>query len=212
MPDNLPYVTSPGTLTKMLGKLKTAAEPEMFSTEFVEKTLSMKGGTARSVMPFLKKMGFVAQDGRPTARYKQFRNKGKSGAAIAEAMRVLYKRLFEMNEQVHELSDDEVKNLVVEATGGEVGSQVTKLTMATYKLLNGMAVYNEESQAAPVEQNVIVKKEEPEVPPRRELNEVKSGEIVNLSYTVNLNLPPTSDIEVFNAIFKSLKEHLLDRS
>jgi hypothetical protein len=32
---------------------------------------------------------------------------------------------------------------------------------------------------------------------------------LNLSYTINLNLPETSDVEVFNAIFKSLKENLL---
>jgi hypothetical protein len=32
---------------------------------------------------------------------------------------------------------------------------------------------------------------------------------VNLSYTINLNLPATSDQAVFNAIFKSLREHLL---
>jgi hypothetical protein len=32
---------------------------------------------------------------------------------------------------------------------------------------------------------------------------------LSLSYTINLNLPATSDAAVFNAIFKSLKEHLL---
>jgi hypothetical protein len=32
---------------------------------------------------------------------------------------------------------------------------------------------------------------------------------MNLSYTINLNLPPSTDPEVFNAIFKALKEHLL---
>ena len=32
---------------------------------------------------------------------------------------------------------------------------------------------------------------------------------LNHSYTINLNLPATSDISVFNAIFKSLKENLL---
>ena len=34
-------------------------------------------------------------------------------------------------------------------------------------------------------------------------------ERINLSYTINLNLPATTDIEVFNAIFKSLKQHLI---
>ena len=32
---------------------------------------------------------------------------------------------------------------------------------------------------------------------------------LNLSYTINLNLPATADQAVFNAIFRSLKEHLL---
>ena len=32
---------------------------------------------------------------------------------------------------------------------------------------------------------------------------------LGLSYTINLNLPATTEIEVFNAIFKSLRENLL---
>jgi len=34
---------------------------------------------------------------------------------------------------------------------------------------------------------------------------------LNLGYTINLHLPATSDIAVFNAIFKSLRENLLSR-
>jgi hypothetical protein len=32
---------------------------------------------------------------------------------------------------------------------------------------------------------------------------------LNLGYTINLQLPSTTDVAVFNAIFKSLREHLL---
>jgi hypothetical protein len=32
---------------------------------------------------------------------------------------------------------------------------------------------------------------------------------MGLSYTINLNLPATTEIEVFNAIFRSLRENLL---
>jgi hypothetical protein len=35
---------------------------------------------------------------------------------------------------------------------------------------------------------------------------------INLGYTINLQLPATSDIAVFNAIFKSLREHILPDS
>ena len=34
---------------------------------------------------------------------------------------------------------------------------------------------------------------------------------LNLSYTINLVLPKTDDIAVFNSIFKSLRENLLRR-
>ena len=34
---------------------------------------------------------------------------------------------------------------------------------------------------------------------------------LNLAYTINLVLPKSDDIAVFNAIFKSLREHLLKK-
>lgn len=37
----------------------------------------------------------------------------------------------------------------------------------------------------------------------------QQGSSIRLGYTIHLNLPATTDIAVFNAIFKSLKEHLL---
>jgi hypothetical protein len=34
--------------------------------------------------------------------------------------------------------------------------------------------------------------------------------IPNLRYNIEIHLPATNEIEVYNSIFKSLKEHLLD--
>ena len=53
----------------------------------------------------------------------------------------------------------------------------------------------------------VIQNENPvmQIPNRNML--VEEG--LNLSYTINLNLPSTTDINVYNAIFKSLKEHLL---
>ncbi|MDD5149341.1 MAG: hypothetical protein PHC28_02520 [Flavobacterium sp.] len=33
---------------------------------------------------------------------------------------------------------------------------------------------------------------------------------VGLHYNIQIHLPATKDVEVYNAIFKSLKEHLID--
>ncbi len=42
------------------------------------------------------------------------------------------------------------------------------------------------------------------------LRPTQNGVGLNLAYTINLNLPSTTDQAVFNAIFKSLREHLLN--
>jgi hypothetical protein len=213
---NLPYVYATGTLTAMLAKIKSAAVPQSFSQDFVNTTLLMKGGRPRSTIPFVKKMGLVAADGTPTELYKQFRNEKKSRAAIAQCMRTLYAPLFAMNEKVHELADNEVRGLIVEATGGEKDSQVTRLTLATFKALKELADFSSESTAIS-ETTVAVRRNQQEETAnpeaRRQTREAEAtvGEGINLSYTINLNLPPTSDIEVFNAIFKSLKGHLLQK-
>ena len=53
---NLPYAQRASALEKMLAKIKTASVPEKFSQDFVSTKLSMKGGTARSTIPFIKKV------------------------------------------------------------------------------------------------------------------------------------------------------------
>ena len=76
---NLPYVQTAGTIETMLEKIKKASVPDVFSQDFVSTKLSMKGGIARSIIPFIKKMGLVNSDGMFTERYKEFRNLAKSG-------------------------------------------------------------------------------------------------------------------------------------
>lgn len=91
---NLPYVSNPGTLKTMLEKIRESILPERFTGDFVETKLKMKGGTAKSIVPFLKKMGFVSPDGIPTELYKEYRNKSKSEIIIARGMENAYSDIF----------------------------------------------------------------------------------------------------------------------
>lgn len=189
----------------MLGKIKTAAVPDSFSQKFVEETLLMKGGTAKATMPFLKKMKFVADDGKPTELYAAFRNDKKSGGAIAQAMNHLYQSLFKMNVAVQSATDAEVRGLIVESTGGEKDSVVTKFTLQTFKALKKLADFDQTVSTIPLD------KDDASDEPGADKHDQHLVKRFGLSYTINLNLPPTRDIEVFNAIFKSLKNHLLDQ-
>ena len=210
---NLPYVQVAGTLETMLDKIKTASVPEKFSSDFVSTKLSMRGGTPRSVIPFIKKMGLVSSDGTPTELYKEFRNPNKSKHAIAQCMRDLYSTLFEMNEYVYELDSDKLKGLIVEATGAEPNSTSVKKTLTTFNVLNKRAVFDQDCYEEVIEKPEISENIEGSNQTLTYSNHTlpNNGKVegINLSYTINLNLPATTEIEVFNAIFKSLKQHLL---
>lgn len=222
MAGNLPYVTSVGTLTNMLEKIKTASVPERFTQDFVSTKLQMKGGTAAACIPFLKKMGFVASDGTPTDLYREFRNPHKSRLAVGTAFRKLYEKLYEMNEYVHDAPDQEILGMIVEFTGGEKTSTVTKSTLGTLNALRKLADFDTESNDYPDGRSADQARTLAiELPPQIQSSHQPPGQTaattanqhgtkgINLAYTINLNLPATKDIEVFNAIFKSLKEHIL---
>ena len=202
MADKLPYVPTYGVITKALDKIKTAPAPERFTQDFLATKLGLKGGSAKPVIPYLKRIGFLGTDGAPTDRYKRFRNAANAGAAAAEALKQGYKVLYERNEYAHELNDKDLKGLIVEATGLEPESGTLRAIFGSFKALKAAAKFDAAEQGAAEE---AAEAAEP-APAGAELAApLKMG----LSYTINLNLPATSDIAVFNAIFKSLRDHLL---
>jgi hypothetical protein len=205
----LPYVTSPGNIDRALTGIKQAAVPERVSQDFVKTILKIRGGSGAQMTSFLKKIGFANVDGAPTDLYKRFRNPAQSGAAIATAMKHAYAPLYVRNEFTHELPDEALLGLITEETGQAHDSGPVKMIFASVKHLKAFADFKPASEPVPA----AVAKNEPErnasaTAPREALAAPQSFGL-NLGYTINLNLPATSDPEVFDAIFKSLKEHLL---
>lgn len=201
---SLPYITSPGNIDKALNGIKAAAVPERVSQDFVKTILKIPGGSGDQMTSFLKKLGLTSPDGSPSDLYKRFRNPTTSGATIAQAMRNAYAPLYVRNEFMHKLSDDELVGLIVEETGDAHDSNTVRMTFNCIKHLKGFADFESEEHATPPART------EPEPPqPERSPTRPEGDLSLNLGYTINLNLPATSDPDVFDAIFKSLKEHLL---
>ena len=215
MPESLPYLASPGSITKCLEKISNAATPEKVTGDFINTKLAIKGGTGAAIPPFLKKIGFVNSDGTPTGLYVQFRNPSEASSAVASAIKIGYKPLYESNEYAHNLSDSELQGLIVQVTGQEAKSNVVTLTLRTFNKLKELADFDR--PISPSEDGKVhespnaIRAIEPVTNPLPNGSKRITGKIgMNLSYTINLNLPATSDISVFNAIFKSLKDNLLD--
>jgi hypothetical protein len=146
----------------------------------------------------------VGGDGSPTALYQQLRNPATSGAAIAQALKIGYRPLYEVNEYCHDLKDAELKGLILQVTGLEDGNRVAQLIQGTFSRIKKHANFD-----GTVDVDV---EDEPEAASEQESSEKKKtlqGAGFSIGYTINLNLPASTNIEVFNAIFKSLRENLL---
>jgi hypothetical protein len=204
----LPYVTSPGSIDRALTGIKQAAVPERVSQDFVKTILKVPGGSGDQMTSFLKKIGFTSSDGSPSDLYKKFRNPAQSGTAVAAAIRTAYAPLYLRNEFMHELPEEALLGLVTEETGQAHDSGPVKLVCACIKHLKTFANFSQASEPI-LSGSASAPTHDAPTRPAAETPISPQSFGLNLGYTINLNLPATSDPEVFNAIFKSLKEHLL---
>jgi len=209
MAKNYPaFMNATGVITKILEKIKVAATPDRFTQDYLATELGFPGGGAKAFIPLAKKLGLLASDGTPTELYKQFRNTNAttSKAAMAKAIKTAYADVYSRNEYVHSLSKSDLEGLVMEMTGLEKGNATIRAICGTFEALKAFADFKakpSETQTEPVKISA----------PEEALNNGDTSDDLklNLSYTINLVLPKTDDVAVFNAIFKSLRENLLKR-
>jgi uncharacterized protein DUF5343 len=206
MPDNPPFMNAYGLIPKILAKIKEAKTPARFTQDFLATNLGFPGGSAKPFVSFAKRVGLLSSDGTPTDIYNSFRNPHYSKGAMARAVKTGYAQLYERNEYTHKLDKPGLQGLIIQATGLDRASGAVKSIIGSFEALKSLADFDAADQ-----------KEEAEPKPRNGTqakgeNAPQDGEVkMNLAYTINLNLPKTDDIAVFNAIFKALHENLLKK-
>jgi hypothetical protein len=200
-----PYVNAYGGIPKLFAKIKEAAVPAKFTQDFLNTVLGLKSSSFRAMIPLLKKLGFVDPNNVPTQAYRDVREDGLAGKVMAERMREAYKTLFTANEYIYKLDKkDLVAKLRSVLGAGEDDANIQNVA-ATFMELAKMARWDGGGKPAKKD-----KEDEEERLDKKDGDD--KGELqgrFGLSYTINLNLPATTDIEVFNAIFKSLRENLM---
>jgi hypothetical protein len=194
-------------IPRILDKIKEAKTPDRFTKDFLSNTFMIKSSAARAFLPFAKRIGLLNSDGSPTALYKRFRSTDgiTSGAAIAQALRKGYSDLYTRNENAHTLSDDKLKGLVIEETGMEADNRVVGAIVGSFKELKKYADFR---TPLPPDENEKKGKDEDKDEEKKPPEEGRRPTL-NLAYIINLVLPKTDDIGVFNSIFKSLRDNLL---
>jgi hypothetical protein len=203
-----PYVNAPGSLPKFFSGIQSAAVPAKVTQDFLETVLELKSSSHRAYIPLMKKLGFIDQGNVPTQAYKDYRDPNLSGAVMAARLKDAYKPLFDANEYANRLPKDQLIAKLKNVTGAGDDDQIVPVVASTFTELSKLATWD--GATPPPKRQVELTSENGAAPERGEREELGDGGL-RLSYTINLNLPATTEIEVFNAIFKSLRENLLTK-
>ena len=199
---NLPYTPAPGVFKKTLDGIITAGQPDRFTSNFMDTVLGVSGGSSRYVPPLLKKMGFLTSDGTPTDLYTSFRTEGSRSTAAFTGLKNAFAELFQRNEFIHKANDAEVRDNIVAITGLTKNDTYVNYILSTFKALREFITSDPATKS----------KGEPAIPTHERPSPDPLGAglaRIGLVNNINIMLSESTNINVYNLIFQSLRANLL---
>jgi hypothetical protein len=204
VPDQYPFTISNNKIEPVLQRIRSAAKPERMSQELVA-NWGFTASNDRAIPRVLKALGFLNESGAPTSFYDRLRDPQDWKRVLAERIRQTYSDLYAMDTNMHAASEPEVKGAISRITGKD--EEAVKRYYATFKTLCRLADFTQAgSPEIPAAKNADPKPliTPTEIPPALPPTHRKS----EYHYNIQIHLPVTTDITVYNAIFKSIREHL----
>lgn len=202
------YTQAYGQIPEFFSKIQEGQAPSNFTQQHL-KDIGFSSSSHRSFIPILKALGFISPSGSPTNRYHSYRDKSQARQIIGEAIKEAYSDLFLI--KTHPKESD--KHLI-EGKFKSVHNATDRPAELMAKTFFCLLAIADIDHAPKSHTNESQKPLEPANPPVTEADTTpyqKQIGIANpsLHYNIQIHLPATKDIEVYNSIFKSLKEHLL---
>lgn len=200
------YMTSVKNVPAILQKIVEGTAPDKFTVAHL-KGIGFKSSNDQGIIPLLKDLKFLTADGTPTKRYHDYRDKSKSRQVLGEALRETYEDLFHIKEHPADADRQAIigRFKSVHNATDAVAERQAMTFFAFLKLADITA--KTKHPAKPAEGTTEV--EQKAETPVKSATEFRPLPFSGLRYNIEIHLPATKDVEVYNAIFKSLKEHLL---
>ena len=202
---NYHYMISNNKIAPIFEKIKTAAQPQKFTYDFL-KNLGFTSSNDRAIIVVLKNLGFLTSDGMPTAYYKDLRDSTRAKKVLAGQIKEYYKDLFAIDTNMNHATDVEIKGAISRVTGKE--EKEVKRILSTFKALCTYADFDASEVSTDLENESFEDVAKNNVyEEKNRLNDLTSLS-PDFHYNIQIHLPATTDISVYNAIFKSIKENL----
>ncbi len=208
LPDS--YTLKPGSIPAYFDAILQAEAPERFSTKFLE-GLEFKSTNDRSLIGILKDLKFLDTDAKPTKLYYEFLDRPQSKKVLAAAIRTAYADLFTLNKDAQKFTTPEAKNKLRTLYAGSKKDPLIALIARTFTALCEYADFS----VTPSVEESKGKIDPPAKPPVAHPPEAKPPStprtpvsLGSLQYHINIVLPESRDQAVYDAIFKSVRDHL----
>ncbi len=210
------YLLKTSNLAEFFHAIQSAKAPERFSNKLL-KDLEFTSSNDRLFLGVLKGLGFIDENGVPQQRYFDFLDQSNSGRVLAEAIEEAYSDLFNLKRDAQNMDVADVKGKFRSLTQGQKSDNVINNMAATYKALSEQADWTQRNKKAGKKAKAkSLDEPEVETPDDRagigskvDTEGVLNSDKLQLHYNIQIILPSSRDPAVFDAIFTSLKRHLL---
>ncbi len=187
-------------------KIPTSEKPSIFNNDFLGTVMGATGGAARPIIPILKATGLLNQTGAPTELYAQFQTEAGRPAAALQALRNGFGEVFRRNQYAHRADEAALIDVVVAITGLPKKEGIVRYILTTFQAFQETAKLAREDGAA---EDTTDNGQSFDASPPEADAKLNGGGRLQLAYNINVVLPETTNVEVYNAIFRSLKANLL---
>ena len=200
------YVLPTNRIPDLFRTNQDGQAPERFTNQLL-KDWGFSSTNDRAFIPLLKALGFLTTDGKPTPRYLDYRDHSRSKQVLGQALREAYSEIFLIKE--HPTSSDRSS---VEGKLKSFHNVSDNLASLMAKTFFGLLPLADLTAKATVLRPAVSDNGQMEVPAEPSTSAAQAGFLggAGLHYNIQIHLPATKDVEVYNAIFKSLKEHLVE--
>lgn len=210
------YLTSTKNTAAIFDAIAKAQAPQRFTQKFLEQ-LGFTATADRLMINVMKAVGLLTDTGVPTQQYHEFLDKSESGRVLAAGIRRAYADLFQINANAQEMSRQDVIGKMKTISQGAYSDGVLGKMASTFITLCKLADFtsvtsNDKRDAGSRDEVHQDEQDRVDGDARRErLRDGTSDRrlIDGLVYNINIHLPESRQPEVYDALFRALREHLL---
>jgi hypothetical protein len=192
------YTPTPQKVKEFFKTIQSLGIPPKIDREYL-KTIGFRSSNDTYLIGVAKFLGFVDTAGTPTAKWSDFKDRKKAPEVMADAIKTSYADLYSTFPDAEKKSDDTLHNYFAAKAGA--ADSVARLMVRTFQNLCELADFEPVS----VEEHDIT----PTGAVERKAGELPPGvKPVTLNINIQLQLPATEDVTIYEALFSALKKNL----